>query len=234
MKYTEQDFRNIGDRIREARNSKDWSQDDFIEKLAEHGCTIARNRLSGIENGHPINIKDKETGEIVGKKQYQLSFDFLLAVCEIFGWDMGHLFGEYEEKTQLNHLICKETGLTEKALEKVKDMYSKNAETAFSDIISLMIEDMDAEYLLALIGQKISIAKERAKCVTDDQKVKNAVDRTMHLDFDNVRVHVYKDGLIDSLLQTEFIKSLAVITEVYNQRYEKTPIQRFQEEGSGK
>lgn len=138
----EYDFYKIGERIRHERKKvRKISQDSFIAQLKEHGVSIGRNRLSSIENGC--------------QKDFDLAF--MLAVCDIFGWDMGFLMGEYAETTQDKHFICEHVGLSEYAL----DILCKN-----NDVISTIItqeEFSELAYKLRQLTDFESINKLEAK-----------------------------------------------------------------------
>lgn len=160
MRYNEQMFRAMGEKIRAGRKSKGWSQDDFLELLCyQYDCRIARKRLSGIENGH--------TGDF--------DLTVLLAVCDIFGWDMGYLFGEYEEKTHENHMVCEATGLSEQAVEKVKLLHEYDSRTwwlstlnkviehpEFADFIHAAAEYTDSESSVELVADNICFTERKS------------------------------------------------------------------------
>ena len=119
----EYNFAEISQRIVDYRKKQKMSQERFIEELSYRGVRIARNRLSKIENGE--------------KAAFDL--DFLLACCEIFETDMGHLLGEYEAKTLDTDFICKTTGLSEKA---VSDLISYNDYAPhINGVLSLLLEN---------------------------------------------------------------------------------------------
>lgn len=101
----EYNFYEIGEKIRNLRKSQGQSQDEFIDMLKnKHKISITRNRLSAIENG----------------KRKNFSLEFLLAICQEYGCDMGYLFGEHKEKTYNNYFICSSTGLTEETIHKLE------------------------------------------------------------------------------------------------------------------
>ena len=106
-------FDEIAKRIRDERKARKLNQDSFIEKLnyTSIGLRIGRNRLTEIEKGN----------------QSAFSLDFLLACCEVFDWDMGHLLGEYDETRESLHYICEHTGLTEKALQNILVLNEHNS-----------------------------------------------------------------------------------------------------------
>jgi len=108
MKY---DFCDIGQRIRELRIKKKWSQETFIEKLNDKGLRISRNTISAVENGE-------------GTK---LTLDFLLTCCQIFDCDMSYLLCEYGEcKTRDNQFIHETTGLSDYAINQLKRFHNDN------------------------------------------------------------------------------------------------------------
>ena len=112
----EYNFLEIAKRIRDYRKKKKMSQDRFIEELSYRGVTIARNRLSKIESGE--------------SKAFDL--DFILACCKIFDTDLGHLMGEYNEKTLDINFVCTITGLSEDAVSIITNLQC-------GDILSALI-----------------------------------------------------------------------------------------------
>lgn len=137
-------FNEIGERIRELRKAARMNQEQFIEKLNDYDVKIARNRLSGIENG----VRES------------FSLDLLLAACEIFKCDMGYLLGEYSERNRDNHEICEYTGLSECAIETIKELKEKSDSRAWSDLLSCIIADVDFPYLLGVIESYITVPSE--------------------------------------------------------------------------
>ncbi len=100
----EYNFVEIGERIRTERKKRKWSQEDLIGELNNQcNLAIARNRLSGIENGNTDDFGLK----------------IMLAICKLYGWDIGFLFGEYKETTKHFNDIHEYTGLSESAIKKL-------------------------------------------------------------------------------------------------------------------
>ena len=122
MKYN---FKEIGSRIQKARKNTFHSQDKFLEELSNHGVNIGRSRLSQIENGSQ-NAFYQEHG-----------LELLIAICEIFQWDMGYLLGEYEEKTNEKHFLHEKTGLSETAL----DILIPHSGDWLIDTLNLLLEN---------------------------------------------------------------------------------------------
>ncbi len=109
----------MGDRIRNERRARKISQDDFLDALNNYDVVIGRNRLSKLENG------DRNA----------FGLEILIAVCHIFEWDMGHLMGEYSEKTRQAADVCQITGLSEKAFDNLIE-FDENVKGFISFIIS--------------------------------------------------------------------------------------------------
>ena len=101
MNYNNETFLEFGVRVKAERKRCNYSQEAFIEELANRGVRISRNRLSGIENG----------------KREDFDLEMWIAICDIFKCDMGYLLGEYEETTRNKAFLCQQTGLSEKALD---------------------------------------------------------------------------------------------------------------------
>ncbi len=207
MRYN---FAEIGERIRLLRKSSGMNQDCFIEALNDRGVKVGRNRISCIENGE--------------RKHFSLAI--LLETCEIFGCDMGYLLGEYKERTRELREISNITGLSEASIIKLQKLKTENRATAYSDLLSILIEHDNTEYFLAMIGQRISYFANKRKLSGTDPVVKDMIDRTLSLDIDGIRTAVYKDSLIDSLLQTELVKLLSDVSNEYLIVYSETPEQR--------
>ncbi len=94
MKYN---FKEIGNRIRAFRQSKGWSQNEFIAQLNQK-CylSISRNTISKIEGGNRDNF----------------TLELLLSVCELFNCDMGYILGEYGDcNTRDAQFIYESTGI---------------------------------------------------------------------------------------------------------------------------
>ena len=101
MNYNNETFLEFGARVKAERKRCHYSQEAFIEELANRGVRISRNRLSGIENG----------------KREDFDLEMWIAICDIFKCDIGYLLGTYKETTQDKAFICQQTGFSEKTLD---------------------------------------------------------------------------------------------------------------------
>lgn len=144
---------------------------------------------------------------------YKVSVDYLLGITETPNRD-----------TDLQ-AVCEYTGLSVGAIEKLRAIKSENRRTAHSYIISLLIENENAEHLLSLIGKRISITSRKRDALEHCHPVQVAMDNQVTVIVDGTSVQVRKDGLVDSVLQADFIASLEFLTEDYLSSYEKTPDQ---------
>lgn len=126
-----QKLTDVGHRIRLAREEAGLTQAELAEKLqlsAESRQTIAK----------------WEKGEAWPH------YDYLMAMCEVFNCDLGHLLCQYECRTQSMNDICEITGLTENAisaLQFIKD--SPMRDVLFT--LSKMIEKTDIVNFLRAI-----------------------------------------------------------------------------------
>ncbi len=147
----EYNFREVGERLRRERKKRKWSQEDFIGELKDrYDLSIARNRLSAIENG----IEEA------------FGLEILLAACKLYDVDMGYLLGEYQETTKNVHDISEYTGLTEKAITalhrwkdgenfehgKIKIKMPQNPEYLKNiSVLSALIENRNGNIVLSSI-----------------------------------------------------------------------------------
>ena len=104
MKYN---YVEIGERIRNERKQKKWSQDDLLTELSVRGIKIHRNTLSDIENGCKRGV---------------FSLPLLTALSELFNCEVGYLLCEYGCKTGRNTDISNETGLSDNAINALTEM----------------------------------------------------------------------------------------------------------------
>ncbi len=94
----------IGERIRTQRKAHNLTQEQLCEKI-----NIGRTKLSNCESA-----SENEFEKI-------LDLDILLRMCNLFDCELGYLLGEHEEKTRICADIHKEIGLTEEAINKLKE-----------------------------------------------------------------------------------------------------------------
>lgn len=151
-------------------------------------------------------------------------FEKLIKVADYYKVSADYLLGRTESKSIDNKIQATRevTGLSDDAINKLSELYKENRITAYTDILSMLLEFGNTEYMLALIAAKISYYAIK-KGLKDFDLVKNMIDRTMPLDIDGLHITAYKDNLIEAILQSEFINSLNMVRDEYILRYSKMP-----------
>lgn len=77
----------------------------------------------------------------------------LMELTELYHCDLDYLTGRLDQKTHDLQFIHDQTGLSEKAIEKLQRIAFTDRATGNSQALSFMIEDPDFSYLLALMSQ---------------------------------------------------------------------------------
>ena len=113
--------------------------------------------------------------------------------------------------------IHKITGLSAGAICKLQNIFDKNRETAFSDIISLLIEDSNAEYYLAIIAELISYSFD------------NSGGKIIQVDVDGTDMTISKEKMLKTIFQVNLIDGLPQICEAYKREFVISPAQRKKE-----
>lgn len=174
----------------------------------------------------------------------------LMELTELYHCDLDYLTGRLDLKTHDLQLIHDQTGLSEKAIEKLQSfmavpdwdqmeqnlresapeipeekiherimMERENHETSiardYSEIISLLIEDLNAEYLLSLITRRVKGYKPRSGSERPLTH-KELTQDDLWIDLDGQRVLTHKRNMLDSLIQSEVSNMIPVITETYH------------------
>lgn len=143
----------------------------------------------------------------------------LARIANYFSISADYLIGNSEmPNTDLTMQdIHKMTGLSAGAICKLQNIYEKNRKTAFSDIISLLIEDSNAEYYLSIIGELISCSIEE----TGEEIISVGVAGS--------EMRLPKEKMLKTIFQTSFIDALPRIVSEYGRQFDKTPNQRTEE-----
>lgn len=110
--------------------------------------------------------------------------------------------------------IHKITGLSAGAICKLQSIFDKNGETAFSDIISLLIEDSNAEYYLAVIAELIAYSFD------------NSGNKLIQVDVDGTDMTIAKEKMLKTIFQVNLIDGLPQICEAYKREFASSPAQR--------
>lgn len=126
----------VGERLTKARNRKKITRQELADELSHHGKAPASKRGVSYDR-----LKEWEYGNNA------IPLEWIPAVCDVLECDVGYLFGEYEELTRQATDICKETGLSEDAVEAIRSMGDINLKggvlhrSEFQEVISCMFED---------------------------------------------------------------------------------------------
>ena len=81
------------------------------------------------------------------------SLGTLMKLTELYNCDLDYLTGRIDCKTHDLQFIHDQTGLSEKAIEKLQRVAFTDRATGNAQALSFMIEDPDFSYLLALMSQ---------------------------------------------------------------------------------
>ena len=146
----------------------------------------------------------------------------LIKIADYFGISVDFLLGITDiPNTDTNmQAVHKFTGLSAGAIGKLQDIYEENRKTAFSDIISLLIENPNAEYLIAVIADLIS-------CTLDGSSEEETNVAISGNGFALMRPP--KGKVIKAIFQTYLTDELPNIAAEYKRRFDKTPNQRNEE-----
>ena len=117
--------------LKRARKEAGLTQADLAEKMGVHIKTVM-NWEQGIA---------------------EPSLGTLMDLTELYHCDLDYLTGRLDQKTHDLQFIHDQTGLSEKAIEKLQRIAFTDRATGNSQALSFMIEDPDFSYLLALMSQ---------------------------------------------------------------------------------
>lgn len=179
------------------------------------------------------------------------SVETLMKLAEIYNCDLDYLTGRLDLKTHDLQFIHDQTGLSEGAIQKLKNIiadpeYDKLAELFRKDgipediitaqiektrvryensiireyphIISLLLEDINAEYLLSLITRRVRDYPPRKNKgqLTDKEYTEWITRNDYKIELDGQTIFIQKRNLLDSLIQSEVASMIPMITETYH------------------
>ena len=174
----------------------------------------------------------------------------LMKLTELYHCDLDYLTGRLDQKTHDLQFIHDQTGLSEKAIEKLRSLVTEpdwdqmerdlresapeipeekihdsiqrqreSWETSpardYSQILSLILEDLNSEYLLSLITKRVKGYQPRSR---SDRPLthKELTQDDLWIDLDGQRVLTHKRNILDSLIQSEVASMIPVISETYH------------------
>lgn len=178
------------------------------------------------------------------------SVETLMDLAEIYDCDLDYLTGRLDQKTHDLQFIHDQTGLSEKAIEKLqsfmtepdwdqmerdfiesapeipeekihesiqrqRESYQTSVARDYSEILSLILEDTNAEYLLSLIVRRVKGYQPRSR---SDRPLthKELTQDDLWIDLDGQRILTHKRNMLDSLIQSEVASMIPMITETYH------------------
>ena len=214
--------------LKRARKEAGLTQADLAEKMGVHIKTVM-NWEQGIAEP-PLGT--------------------LMELTELYHCDLDYLTGRLDQKTHDLQFIHDQTGLSEKAIEKLQSLmtvpdwdqrekdlresapeipeekihesimrererYETSIKRDYPEIISLLIEDLNSEYLLSLITRRVKGYKPRSR---SDRPLthKELTQDDLWIDLDGQRILTHKRNMLDSLIQSEVASMIPVITETYH------------------
>lgn len=214
-------------------------------KRARKGAGLTQEGLAEAMGVHIKTVMNWEQGIA------EPSLGTLMDLTELYHCDLDYLTGRIDQKTHDLQFIHDQTGLSEKAIEKLqsfmtepdwdqlerdlreqapeipkkkihesvqrqRESYETSVARDYSDILSLLIEDTNAEYLLSLITRRVKGYKKRS--VTEDRPLthKELTQDDLWIDLDGQRILTHKRNMLDSLIQSEVASMIPVITETYH------------------
>jgi transcriptional regulator with XRE-family HTH domain len=113
---------------------------------------LAQNNKSQKELAELLNVKPNVISYYCGGSR-RPSIEQLTLIAECFNTTVDYLLGLTSIQTSDTSMknICEYIGLSDKSISKLHQINNKSKIRAFSDLLSLLIEDNDFEYLLGLL-----------------------------------------------------------------------------------
>ena len=101
------------------------------------------------------------------------------------------------------------------SIMRERERYETSIKRDYPEIISLLIEDLNSEYLLSLITRRVKGYKPRSR---SDRPLthKELTQDDLWIDLDGQRILTHKRNMLDSLIQSEVASMIPVITETYH------------------
>lgn len=128
---TKERSRQIGERIRQERKCKGWTQAELGEKLAD--MMDASNEDGKAKSQG--NISDWE----IGKRTPNLQC--LLCLSKLFTCDLGYLLCDYNSRTHGENEISKTIGLSPKSVNLLSSMNAWGVSDDYSMVLDKLISD---------------------------------------------------------------------------------------------
>lgn len=192
----------------------------YDKSVGEKANTAFAKRLQKLITD-PSDLKDYLGCSLQAINQYKLGtnhpkMENLIKIADYYGISVDYLLGRtdipnLDTNMQSVHAL---TGLSVGAITCLNDLKIEG-NTVFLDVISLLLEDHNMEYFLALLCSSITSA------ISGDGS--DMVDITIG----DIPARMMKKNIIDTAIQSHFIENLSSIAEKYKKQYDETPNARL-------
>lgn len=216
MTKQEQSFL-MASRLKNLRERNNLSCKELKDALFEqYGISISRDSLMSyeIQTEHHSKIKDGKYPNL------NMGVEYLNAFAQFYGVSADYLLGFTDiPNTDINvQSVYKLTGLSVGASCKLAEMNIDHRK-ALCDIISLLIENPNAEFFLALITGMISCSYNGTE------------NKTVEITLDGHKLNLYNSTLLATVLQTDLLQDIPGIVEEYKKRFDMETLQKAIMEG---
>ena len=197
-----------GEKLQDLRKERGLTIKQVCDMIqTKYNFTLSTGKLNEMENDKPKDHGFKSFVYLA--KFYNVSVDYLLRLSDISSIPTD---GKLQAAAEV-------TGFSEKALSKLSEFKAMNQKTQYTDTLSLLIESMNMEYLLALMTALISqnVKSNNAHNGNDTEIVRYLIDATMPLDIDGTKVNIYKSTLLSSALQNAIVDTIDMISENFSE-----------------
>lgn len=106
----------LGQNIQNARTAKGLSRPQFAALLLQHDSAPTESRVCKDKSLMADRLKQWEYGN------NPVELEWIPAICDILGCDVGYLFGEYTSQKRSTFDVCQQTGLSEIAAKKLQSL----------------------------------------------------------------------------------------------------------------
>lgn len=157
----------VGANIRNARKQKKLTMQRLSDILsASKKAPVLRGRVDTISIDR---LKMWENGT------NPVELEWLPALCEVLECDIGYLFGEYGELTRQASDVCKETGLSENAVEVLQALNGRSKSSLLVENIintlDLLLENTDERKLAHEVIPLLEYISAYLNCATSDGRI---------------------------------------------------------------
>ena len=196
----------------------------YDSRIAEKANTPFARRLQKLVT-NPTALKNHLGCSLQAINQYKQGTAFpktenLIKIADYYGISVDYLLGRTDIPNLDNDIqsVHNLTGLSVDAICKLNRIFREDKQTVFTDLISLLIEDENAEYFLALLCGSITQYDDSGK------------SDVIHFDIDGIPATMAKGNLLNTALQTKLIENLPAIARMYQQRFSESPTERLKKE----